>query len=151
MSGDLETELMTQEWALLRLAYRYAQAVDRYDGDAAADCFTEDGRILSPAATLEGREQIRTVIPAKMKELFLRTLHVVGNQVVRIDGDSAEGETYCVAHHIMKAPDGSLSKLEWGLRYQDRFVRIGGRWYFRSRDHRQLVWSRTTTVQDSLG
>ena len=146
MRAESDIELMRHEWALLKLAYRYASAVDQCDGETIAQCFVEDGLIRSPAGDLRGREEIRTVIPTKLKEYFVRTDHAVHNQLVRIEGATATGETYCVAQHFIKTPEGTLSRLEWGIRYQDSFVLRDGRWYFTIRDHRRLIWSQTTTV-----
>jgi uncharacterized protein (TIGR02246 family) len=141
-----QQDLARQEWELLKLAWRYAHAVDRHDGDAIADCFTEDGVIISPAGPLAGREAIRTLIPAKLKELYVSGQHLVSSQIVSISGDTATGETYGVSHATVQNADGTRSDVEWGLCYRDRFVRVGGRWYFAERNHSKLLWSRTTAA-----
>jgi hypothetical protein len=71
-------------------------------------------------------------------EQFPVTLHSVHNQFVAIDGDEATGETYCVANHVLEK-DGRPCKLDWGIRYQDRFRREPEGWRIARRELR-VVW-----------
>ena len=67
-------------------------------------------------------------------------------QFVAIDGDRASGETYCTAHHIYRV-DGAPMNLTMFIRYQDRWVRDGGRWWFEER--RLCVdWERRAPLGD---
>jgi hypothetical protein len=139
MSGDL-----VDEWALLQLAMRYAEAVDHRRPEALAALFTEDGVIARGSSPWRGRTQLLG-IPARLDGLYASTLHTVRNQVVTISGDTAEGETYCVAYHLGKPKESSQIRADWGIRYQDRFARQGGTWLF---SRRELVvdWVETTKL-----
>ena len=79
---------------------------------------------------MEGRDTIVKAMPGI--ERYERTNHVVSNQLVEIYGDRATGETYCMAHHIHRE-NGELRNLTMAIRYQDRFRRENGRWYFEER------------------
>jgi uncharacterized protein (TIGR02246 family) len=130
---------------LHELAHRYAHACDTHDGAEFADIFTEDGVIISPRSTMTSREQISSVIPPALKSMYLRTMHMVFNNLVWINGDTATGETYCQAHHITKQPDGTVSDYIMSIIYDNQYRKVEGRWYF---SHRKLnlKWSKTDTV-----
>jgi hypothetical protein len=79
-------------------------------------------------------------------EAYEKTQHLVANQLVEIDGDRASGETYCTAHHIYRV-DGAPMNLTMFIRYQDRWLREGGRWWFEQR--RLFVdWERRAPLGD---
>jgi uncharacterized protein (TIGR02246 family) len=135
---------ITDEQALLHLANRYAQAVDRRDADALAALFTADGGIDRPGSSWRGHDQIRAIV-VRLTTLYASTFHTVRNQAVTIDGDTAEGETYCVAMHMMPLDNGIQKRMDMGIRYQDRFVRENGAWLFAVRE---LIvdWVETTEL-----
>jgi uncharacterized protein (TIGR02246 family) len=143
----VSTDTLTDEWALLQLAYRYAEAVDRRDADLLTSAFTADGAIERPGSVWQGHEQLRGII-ARLNTLYAGTFHTVRNQTVTIHGDEAEGETYCVAMHMMPPGDGLQKRMDMGIRYQDRFVRQSGTWLFA---RRQLIvdWVETTELMGS--
>jgi len=130
---------------LHQLALRYARACDTHDAAEFAAIFTEDGEIVSPAHTMTGRQQIVDIVPTKLKEFYLRTMHLVHNDMVWIDGDTARGETYCIAHHLTRQGDGKASDYIMAITYANRFRKIDGRWYF---EHRRLNlnWTQTQIV-----
>ncbi len=140
----MTSDTLTDEWALLGLANRYAQAVDRRDADGLAALFTEDGGLDRPGASWRGHEQLRAIV-ARLNTLYGSTFHTVRNQTVTIDCDSAEGETYCVAMHMMPLVDGVQKRMDMGIRYQDSFVRQNGTWLFA---RRELIvdWVETTEL-----
>ena len=124
---------IADESALLQLAYRYAQAVDQRDADALVSVFTEDGIIARPGSVWQGHEKLRGII-ARLNTLYGTTLHTVRNQTTVIDGNTAEGETYCVAMHMLNSTDGRRTRMDMGIRYQDSFVRQDGVWRFTRRE-----------------
>ena len=69
-------------------------------------------------------------------------MHFVHNVSVAVDGETATGETYGIASHIIAGDDGTWSKLDWAIRYQDRYRREAGVWRYRSRT---LIVEWTTT------
>jgi hypothetical protein len=125
--------------ALHQLAMRYARSADRRDYAGFGEIFSPEGRIAvhrgdafgtEPLYALEGRDTI--VERMRGLEQYECTNHVVSNQSVEIDGDTASGETYCMAHHLYRE-DGIAMDLTMAVRYQDRFVRRAGRWLFSER------------------
>ncbi len=116
---------------LRELTYRYARALDRRDFAAAEALFTPDARLAGPGFDRRGVadvvEMLKQVVP------FESTLHAVHNHLVEVEGDAAAGETYCVASHVYER-NGVKRKLDWGIRYQDRYVRVDGAWRFAERE-----------------
>lgn len=135
---------------LNELALRYARACDTHDGEEFAAIFTEDGEIVSPGHTMTGRDQIVAVVPSALKSMYLRTMHMVHNNMVWIDGDTARGETYCVAHHLTKESDTKASDYIMYIIYDNKYRKVNGRWYF---SHRKLNlrWAGSDTVDISAG
>jgi len=82
---------------------------------------------------LAGRERILRALPT-ITDRYRATFHAVHNQTLEIAGDEAGGETYCVASHLYER-DGEARKLDWGIRYQDRYQRgSDGTWRFSRRE-----------------
>ncbi len=145
MSGDAELRLMRDEWAIRKLAMEYARAVDRGDGEGFAALFTREASIVGPGFKVEGYDQIFGN-PGMLKEMYAATLHTVMNQTVTVSGDTAQGETYCLAYHVNHPKDGKQTRLDWAIRYQDEYVRQDGRWLY---THRELLveWTELSTVE----
>ena len=135
------------------LVDRYARAADRVDGDGAASLFTEQGAlrifhrgIVDPVRERIGREAIATAFTGLSR--YDVTLHVVANHLVEIDGDTAVGETYCLAHHVRSIDEGEaahLSDLMMAIRYLDTFVRTVSGWRIAQR-HLQLEFTEERPV-----
>jgi uncharacterized protein (TIGR02246 family) len=131
--------------ALRLLVDTYARWVDCGDTDAVAELFTEDGTLVahfysgpdgSPSVR-SGRAEIRAALVAGL-ERYVGTTHVVGGQVVDVDGDGASGDTVCLAHHVYER-DGVRRMLVMAVRYRDTFVCESGTWRFAERQLR-LDW-----------
>jgi hypothetical protein len=142
MSDD---SLLKDEMALRRLAESYARAMDRGEPQVLERIFTEDAAIESIFRAQRGIAEIRT-IPDMLKKMFASTLHAVHNQTVTITGDTAEGETYCIAYQLKHPKDGKHMRLDYGIKYQDSFRRVNGAWRF-SRRYLQIDWTQLTEVQ----
>ena len=137
--------LLEDEAAIRRLAALYARAVDRNEPDTIAGLFTADAVIEGPGFVMRGREQIRA-IPGTLAGLYPRTLHQVHQQTVRVEGDSAEAETYCTANHVSDKGGGQGETLVWAMRYLDRLRRENGRWVFVRRGV-VIDWTETRPAQ----
>ena len=134
------------EYELRQLALRYARACDTHDAAEFAAIFTEDGEIISPRHTITGRDQIVSVVPGALKQMYLKTMHIVMNDLAWIDGDTARGETYCLAHHLTPSNQpGKANDYIMSIVYANQFRKVGGRWYF---SHRKLNlnWTQSEVV-----
>ncbi|HWP66843.1 MAG TPA: nuclear transport factor 2 family protein [Candidatus Limnocylindria bacterium] len=126
---ELLRELADRQ-AIRDLVTRYACAVDRRDFDAVAACFTPDAEtdytfFAGPIA--EVLEKIRAGVGG-----FAMTMHVLGNHLAEVRGDTATSETYAVCYHRRPGvPDGA--QLVVAMRYLDELVRTPAGWRIRRR------------------
>ena len=128
--------------ALRELVEAYAHNVDRLDPVAVAALFTDDGVLkiyegdpasVEPARVRTGRREISEALAGLSR--YEVTTHFLGQQSVQLAGDTATGETYCMAHHITSA-DGARRDKVLSIRYLDRFRRVDSRWRI---DERVLI------------
>jgi len=120
------------ERALRALAAGYAQGVDRRDLGTLQAVFAPDAvlRIFDPGVTDEPRTVMRREDMPRVIErisLYDATFHFLGQSTYAEDGDGATGEVYCTAHHLTRTRHGA-NDFTMLIRYQDRYVRIGGAW-----------------------
>ncbi|WP_044871851.1 nuclear transport factor 2 family protein [Pseudomonas sp. LFM046] len=129
--------------ALYELVCRYAQAVDKRDWTALARLFAPDAVLKGPGFSFDGVD----AIVAGMNGLgrFSLTQHHVHNHLAEVDEQEASAETYCVANHLYEV-EGVTRKLDWGIRYLDRFACIDGLWHITRREL-LLEWSQDLPLQ----
>ena len=121
---------------LRELVCRYAQIPDDRDYGLVDRVFTADATLSGPGFAIEGLEGIREAM--QRIEIYSATLHSVHNHRVELAGDEASGETYCVANHLLER-DGRPFKLDWGIRYRDRYRRGPEGWRIARREL-SVVW-----------
>ena len=134
------------EWQIRRLALLYARAIDRNIPEIMDDIFTEDAFLdIAGRPRREGRQAMHD-LPGWAKERWVPTLHKVHNQLVTVEGDAAEAETYCTAEHLERDSGGGTTLYSMSIRYADQLVKHSGQWRFKSRtltiewtDVRQVV------------
>ena len=80
-------------------------------------------------------------------EKYSCTLHQVRNILYEVDGDDAEGETYCIASPL-RENEGRQMKIDMGIIYRDRLLRTPGGWRIAYREF-NLQWSQTAPVDVS--
>lgn len=135
---------------LHELVERYAQAVDRADGEAVADLFADDGVLalwMDPGSDDQtgervGREQIATVGDGLSR--YVATHHTISSHTSEVDGMHANGETLCTAHHVEEVGGKRTDKVLY-LRYLDTFARTTDGWRFARREL-YVQWSSTLPV-----
>jgi uncharacterized protein (TIGR02246 family) len=134
MDETLET-LIDRERIRTLLAI-YARGADRRDARLEASVFTEDGVVVlhqgdpsthEPVDTIRGRDRLEETFAALVAQYDVTT-YLNGQSTIRFTGpDAAEGETYCVAFHVLH--DGNdRTLLTMSIRYLDQFVRVDGAW-----------------------
>jgi hypothetical protein len=113
---------------IAQLIYRYAQGIDRRDWDQVRSCFADDAVADGSRTTAPIEEYLAAVRPGV--EYYPTTMHFMGNQIIEVDGDSAQAETYAVAYHWKGEPAGSdhPENLIVGVRYHDTLARRGAGW-----------------------
>ena len=108
------------------LVHRMARAIDRCDGELVNQLFHPDA--TDDHGSYKGTA--KEFVPWVMEVLkgMHRTQHMIGNVLIRLDGDTAYGESYFIAHHAIPAEDGTDNFMIAAGRYLDRFERRDGEW-----------------------
>ncbi len=109
-----------------------ARGTDRLDQELMASCYHPDGYDDHNAFRGSGTE-FAAWVPEALA-MFAETMHFIALPAIRLDGDVAQVDTYCVAHHISPADaDGNATDMVLGLRYVDRFEKRSGTWLIAKR------------------
>jgi 3-phenylpropionate/cinnamic acid dioxygenase small subunit len=128
--------------AIQDLLVRYAHCVDRRDLEGVAACFTADAEYRGSLG--DGTIENALVALRDRMARYESTMHLLGNQLIEIDGDRARSETYAIAHHRLNN-DGDRRTLTVGVRYADDLVRREGRWVI-CRRVVHMEWERDDAV-----
>ena len=131
-----EPDIAAIERACTALCIAYARAIDFRDQDGFVALFTEDA-VLDVGQALQGRAAIRESIDRRPDEL--RSRHVITNVFVEVlSADEARGISYLTLYRYQ-----GEESLRYGAvpltgpaavgHYEDRYVRTGAAWLFRSR------------------
>ena len=113
--------------AEIMAAYCHALDLGRWDEFSAlftADCRLDFGSLMG---VFEGTDGVRRFADT-MQRLGLFMRHFTTNAIVKGDGERANAESYVLA---ITGPPGSSSQTTG--RYEDEFVKVGGRWRIRVR------------------
>jgi uncharacterized protein (TIGR02246 family) len=127
---------MTPEEAADRIELRalvdcYGFAADSRDRDRFAGVFTPDGVLSVGGMELTGRDVIPSILDY-LDAHHPKTMHLMGNHDVSIEGDTATGIVYCRAHHLSVGDDGATNTT-MTIRYVDRYARTDGQWLIEHR------------------
>ena len=130
--------------AIIDLQHRYVLAMDYFDADGYAAVFTEDGVLDWAGGVVEGRDAIREFMASGTYDLrrmgfeaaetpdgreWPSTVrHLITNQVVVVDGDTAKAVTYWM-NYANNADRRQIQWLSFGS-WEDEYAKIDGQWYF---------------------
>lgn len=126
--------------AIKNLIYRYAHYIDNGDLESVADLFTH-GKLIAGSAAGSAAETVGARAVLAQYRAFTRiypdngtphTLHMTSNVVVDVapGGERASARCYAV---VFQATDGFPLQPIIGVRYYDKFDKIGGDWRFTER------------------
>ncbi|HEY2658406.1 MAG TPA: nuclear transport factor 2 family protein [Caulobacteraceae bacterium] len=138
MTGTITSEEAADRLAIRELVDAYARCADQRNARGQMALFTEDtmfqvfmdGQSPEPTYVLHGREALAPVF-ADLNQ-YRATTHFNGQSTVRLDGDRATGESYCIAHHLT-VDDERRTLMLASIRYLDQFVKQDGAWLFAER------------------
>jgi hypothetical protein len=121
---------------ILQVLHKYCHAVDRGTADDVAELFHPDAVLLPRYESderYEGREAIRGWYQRYMENFrakvrYLR--HKIESPVIEITGNEATSVCYLDADSITASTN--IAYIAFG-RYDDKFIKDGGRWWFKER------------------
>lgn len=128
----LTTDDLLDRAEITDVIQRLARGTDRLDEELMASCYHPDGFDDHNSFRGSGTEFAAWV--CEVLPHFAATMHFIALPHIRLDGDVAQVDTYCVAHHVAKPDDaGQATDMVMGLRYVDRFEKRGGTWLIAKR------------------
>lgn len=145
--GPVSVEELLAREEIHDVLKRYVRAVDRADADLMVSCYHDDG--VDDHGMFRGpATEFAEFVCGERSKRYEATHHFIAPPNIRVSGDSAYVDTYCIAHQI-SAPDDDGQRFDYmiGLRYVDRFERRAGRWLIA---HRTAVfdWTYTVTIDE---
>jgi hypothetical protein len=151
--SELESTEAADRLAIRELFDAYAHCADRRDAEGQKALFTTDTRFAvymegegnEVSYVLEGREALSPVFDDLNR--YEVTTHFNGQSTVTLDGSSATGESYTIAHHVFTEANRRKIMIA-SLRYLDTYTKIEGTWYFAERVL-ILDWSETRDLGES--
>ncbi|OBH96916.1 hypothetical protein A5678_25330 [Mycobacterium sp. E2733] len=125
--GPVRDMLAREE--IRQLPYRYAAAVETRDVEAMADLFVPYARFGDHG---EGREGLRRLMSHSVDASVFAVI-LVANHLVELDAvNQAHGQVWAQCFAQTHA-EGFVEQL---IKYEDRYEKHEGRWYFLHRRHR---------------
>jgi hypothetical protein len=119
--------------------YRFNRGLDRIDRPLMGSAFHEDAQIDMGKIYQGGVEGFLDATVANQARQA-QAHHLVGNILIRLEGEAATVESYELARH--KSPrDGDIIDLILAMRLLDRFERRDGEWRIVSRK-KVMDWGR---------
>jgi len=138
-NSDDELLALLDREAIRELLLRYCRSIDRRDFGALKTLYHEDA-VDEHGGMFQGRahafiEQLPAIM-APMEVVW----HMLGNMLIEVQGDEAEGEIYTLAYHRADLGEGPQDLIVGG-RYLDRYRKRDGIWKIQ---HRRIVmdWNR---------
>jgi hypothetical protein len=114
------------------LALLYCRGVDRQDYELIRSLYTDD------ATDTHGPNHYPTAdafVDSLRKGLPLMPYsgHHVCNHLISVSGDTAQGEIYALAYHVIPDGEGGWQEYLLWVRYLDHYRKVDGRWRFAAR------------------
>ena len=129
--------------AISRLMYRYARCADARDYEGFADVFCPDAQFDLRGELVSSLPDIQQMM--HNLDTYSRTQHFVHNVLYDVEGEQAQGQTYCLACHLQQTPGGAV-KIDMGITYDDILRRTPDGWRIARRLF-NLLWSSTGEVE----
>lgn len=124
--------------AIRELIDQYAFCADSRDAQGQMALFTEDANFV---VFMDSKATVPTQIISNRADLFpvfnhlntyQSTMHFNGQNKVQLNGETASGLTYCIAHH-QTIEEGIQKLMIAYIRYEDKFVKHQDKWLFAER------------------
>lgn len=126
MSDADELRALLDKQAIHEVLMRYCRGVDRVDRVVIASAFHPDARCEFGELVLSGDEIADAISDAAGS--YHLTQHIIGNELIELDGDTARSEAYYLSNTTIADDDGGkLLRMRAG-RYVDLLERRDGEW-----------------------
>ena len=133
----MTNEVITARLELKELVDRFSDLSDLRDANGLSELFLPDGVLEyqtgfdGEIGKIEGRKNLLPAFNATLangKALY----HINGQQIVTVNGNTAEGISYCQASFV-NDEDGKTVITANSIRYSDIYEKRDGKWYIKRR------------------
>ena len=128
-------QLLEDREAIAEVVRTYARAVDQRDFGTVRGCFARDLHVVDWWGQCD-MDLDQTIAYIEGVAIFRSTMHMMGNQVIHVDGDEATCVTRALLTHTS---DGTDERHEHSPIYTERLVRRDGRWSIVERGGEQVL------------
>lgn len=122
----------------------YCHACDRADADLMASVYTGDDSFDDHGIVVAPGPEYARKITANILERTEAVWHVLGQSLIKVDGDIAGVETFFLAYMRLKPVDGISRLNQLAGRFVDELQRIDGVWKIK---HRTCVRDTSLTLR----
>ncbi|TKZ30353.1 nuclear transport factor 2 family protein [Brachyspira catarrhinii] len=148
-SDTINFKNIENRMALKELVDTFSILADKKETDAQTFLFTEDAEVYTYnegelTTILKGRDEIGKAFGDYLS-LFETVYHINGQQTVNIDGDKADGISYCQVV-LVRIENGKKIALIRGVYYNDEYTNIDGKWLISKRTS-NFVWSDSRIIE----
>ena len=147
MTFDPGVRVLLDQQAIRDVVLRYCRGIDRLDLELVRGCYHPDA--TDDHGPFRGTRDEYVDWVGGVLTRFTATMHLVANQLVEVDGDTARSETYGVAYHRGDPPEDHRCNFTTGFRYVDRFERRDGEWRIATRVAVR-EWTHTVTAEQQV-
>lgn len=139
-SSPLTLQELSDHEEIRRIFVEYARHLDAADHAGYASLFARDGVLVAQIGEAVGPAAIESALDAalspEMRATFPSAVHVMNNQSIDVDGDTATTE---VLWFYLTTDDDGVPKVLQAGRYTDSLVREDGRWKLSRHDITRLM------------
>jgi hypothetical protein len=122
--SQYKDELVDRE-AIRDCLYRYSRGVDRLDADLLRTAYWPDA--IDQHMVFKGNVEQFIEWAFPIMRAMDQSMHMIGNIMIRLDGDKAAVESYFYGYHRVRVGDEPRDCIGSG-RYLDKFERRGDEW-----------------------
>lgn len=125
-------ELVAKE-EIRQLAQLYSRGVDRKDLALLRTLYTDDAIDNHGPYSSGPVTNYYAFLERSLPHMHIGSHHIC-NHLISVDGDTAQGEVYAIAWHLIPDSKGGLAHDVQSVRYVDNYRKENGRWLFARRD-----------------
>jgi hypothetical protein len=128
---DREHRELYDKLRIHELLMRYSRGVDRVDAEMVASVFHDEATCEFGELVITGAASIGETI-TNASGSFALTSHLIGNELIELDGDTARSEAYYFSNVVVEEDGERVIRCRSG-RYVDRIERREGVWKIATR------------------
>ena len=130
---DARVQEMIEHHEIRKPLAFYCHACDRGDAEAMASVYSGDNSFDDHGLVQAPGPEYAVRMTANILERTDAVWHVLGQSMIRVEGDTAGAETFFLGFMRLKPVDGVARLNQLAGRFVDRLVRLGGEWKIQHR------------------